>query len=106
MENPRLDQIRKMLALEPDDEFLNYALAVELEKEGNPSEAIAILRQLLSAHKTYLGAYYKLGQLFEQAGERAEALHVYQQGIELAAKQNNRKTLLELREALQNLDEE
>jgi tetratricopeptide (TPR) repeat protein len=105
MENTRLQQIRILLASEPEDEFLNYALALELEKDGKPEEAIGILQQLLSKSDNYLGAYYKLGNLLEQCGRPEEARAVYTKGIAIASHQCQMKTLAELKEVLQQMDE-
>jgi tetratricopeptide (TPR) repeat protein len=105
-ESMRLQEIRKMLLTEPQDEFLNYALALELEKDGKPNLAIEILEKILIFNEEYSGAYYKLGALFAQTGQKEKALAVYQKGIEITTKQKNDKKRRELREALQNLEED
>ncbi|HEY1040869.1 MAG TPA: tetratricopeptide repeat protein [Bacteroidia bacterium] len=99
-ETPRLKQIREMLEKEPADDFLNYALAVELEATGKRSEAIAQLNDLLKRNADYLGAYYKLGKLHEESGNESTALEVYYKGLELAQRLNNKKAAGELSEAI------
>jgi thioredoxin-like negative regulator of GroEL len=47
-ETERLLQIKEMLEKEPNDDFLNYALAVELEASGNTNEAIKQLQNFVS----------------------------------------------------------
>jgi tetratricopeptide (TPR) repeat protein len=106
MSESRIDQIRKMLLAEPQDEFLLYALALELEKEGQVPLAIEGIEALLDRNEQYSGAYYKLGELLEKTGQKAKAHEVYLKGLEITRKQNNRKAFGELNEALQNLEDE
>jgi len=95
-----------MLVSEPQDEFLNYALAIELEHEGQLTEATTILQALLKRNPAYLAGYYKLGELLSKAALKEEAVIAYQQGMALAKQQKNPKTFQELRQALENLEEE
>ena len=94
-----------MLEKEPNDDFLNYALAVELEASGNLEEAINQLQKLLNRNAEYLGAYYKLGKLLEESGQGEKALKIYEDGLALANKQNNKKAAGELSEAIWLLED-
>ncbi|HEY6161256.1 MAG TPA: tetratricopeptide repeat protein [Bacteroidia bacterium] len=94
-----------MLIKEPDDAFLNYALAIELEKENKITEAIAVMEKIIERDENYLGAYYKLGKLYEAIAQKEKAAATYQKGIAIARAQFNTKTLNELNEALQQLEE-
>jgi tetratricopeptide (TPR) repeat protein len=104
MSNERLRHIQEMLEKEPDDDFLNYALAVEWEAAGELQKAILQLEQLLSRNADYLGAYYKLGKLLEESGSEEKALEVYNKGLQLAQQQNNKKAAGELSEAIWMLE--
>ena len=95
-----------MLLIEPEDAFLQYALALELEKEGDVQSAIIRMKDLLRKNEDYLGAYYKLGVLLDQTGQKVKAREVFLKGMIVAQGQNNTKTYRELNEALQNLEEE
>jgi tetratricopeptide (TPR) repeat protein len=94
-----------MLREDPDDSFLNYALALEYEKLDNIPKAISILETLLEKSSDYLGAYYKLGKLYERQMHIYDAEGIYRKGIELAEAQKNRKAAGELREALDQLED-
>ncbi|MDP2387622.1 MAG: tetratricopeptide repeat protein [Bacteroidota bacterium] len=104
-ETIRLKQIREMLEMEPNDDFLNYALALELEASGNLKEAISQLQSLLNRNPEYLGAYYKLGKLFEESKEESKAIEIYKNGLVLAQKQNNKKAAGELSEVIWMLED-
>ena len=94
-----------MLEKEPDDIFLNYALAVEFLGEQKFQEAE---KQFLKTNKLdaeYLPCYYQLGQVAEKINKEKEALEYYHKGVELAKKQNNNKALNELNEAIWLLED-
>ncbi len=94
-----------MLEKEPDDVFLNYALAVEFVGEQKYEEAE---KQFLKTNKLdseYLPCYYQLGQVAEKINKEKEALEYYYKGVDLAKKQNNNKALNELNEAIWMLED-
>lgn len=102
----RVEEIKKMLKTDPEDSFLTYALALEHEKSGNLSTAIKIIENLIKTNPDYLGAYYKLGQLYETIDKSGKAIEVYTKGIELANEKEDNKTKGELEEALWLIEDE
>lgn len=89
-----------MLAAEPGDEFLQYAIAVEYFAAGKTEKAVEGLEKLLQQNPQYLAAYYQLGKCHETQTDTEKAKTIYAAGIEVAQKQGKTKTLNELREAL------
>lgn len=106
MEEERLDLIKKMLKKSPKDTFLNYAAALEYEKQGDKSTAIELIERVLDIDEKYLGAYYKLGKLYEEQALPEKAINIYRKGKEIAKSTNDQKTIGELTEALMFLDED
>ena len=102
----RLQHIYEMLKSEPNDSFLNYALALEYGKMNNIQKAIEIIEELLARDEDYLGAYYQLGKFYELIEERQTAIEKYTKGLVVARKQNNKRTLRELKEAILMLEED
>jgi tetratricopeptide (TPR) repeat protein len=102
----RVDEIKKMLKTDPKDSFLSYALALEYEKAEEPGKAISIIEQLIKDDPNYLGAYYKLGQLYEGKDKLDSAQKIYNTGIKLADEKNDFKSKGELEEALWLIEEE
>lgn len=102
----RVDEIKKMLKTDPKDSFLTYALALEYEKAGDSLEAIKIIEGLVKVDPNYLGAYYKLGQLYEQQDKLEKARKIYTTGIQLANEKQDNKAKGELEEALWLIEEE
>lgn len=105
MNNSRLEYILEMLKSEPNDSFLNYALALEYAKEGTILKAVEIIELLLTKNKNYLGAYYQLGNYYEQLLQTNKALEIYQKGVIIAQKQGNKKTEGELKQAILLLED-
>jgi tetratricopeptide (TPR) repeat protein len=101
----RLEQILEMLKEDPTDAFLNYGLALEFAKLGNIDTAIDAIEGIIARDENYLGAYYQLGKFYEQSLQPEKAITTYQKGIEIAKKQNNRKAIAELNEALLMLED-
>ena len=101
----RKQDILHLLANEPNDDFLNYALAIEEESEGNYSEAIQILINLKQRNSSYFPLYLKLAQLYAYASENENAIEVIHQGIPIAQHIKNKRGEGELKELLLELED-
>src|SRR5688500_11935614 len=102
---PRINMLLSMLEKEPDDLFLNYALAVEFVGEQKYEQAE---KQFLTTNKMdieYLTCYYQLGQVAEKLNKEKEALQYYHKGVELTKKQSNQKAVNEVNEAIWLLED-
>lgn len=96
----------EMLVKTPDDSFLQHALALEYMKEQDLDKARETFEKLLEKEPSYIGSYYHLGALYELKGDTDEAIRTYKTGIEWCQKQNEIRSMNELRAALMNLVEE
>lgn len=99
------EQLLEMLKTEPEDSFLNYALALEYAKSNDLQKAIELIENVLTKDENYLGAYYQLGKYYELINVPEKAIATYTKGVTIAKKQNNRKAQGELNEALMMLEE-
>jgi len=100
----RLDLLLQLQKEQPDDPFILYGIALEHQKNNAVEEASVCYDQLLNTFPTYLPSYYQAAAHFAEAGEHNKAFRIYDTGIELAQKQNEIKTLAELKNARQNLE--
>ncbi len=105
MSMSRLSQIEEMLKTEPNDSFLNYALALEFAKANEVHKAIELIENVLLREENYLGAYYQLGKFYEQIQDLPKAIDTYTKGIAIAKSVKNNKALGELNEALWMLED-
>lgn len=99
----RMEKIKEMLNENPTDSFLQHALALEHIKLGNDPEARALFENLLLHEPGYVGSYYHLAKLLERVGQAAEAIKVYEKGMEEAKKVGDNHSLNELRSAYEEL---
>ena len=102
--NLRIEILKQYLAEDPGDDFSQYALALELQQNGEYQNALYHFEKLLTRNSDYLAAYYQCGKLYESEKDFSNAARLYQKGIEVALQQNNIKTLNELRSAMEMLD--
>lgn len=95
----RLEQLRSFYEDDPEDPFTRYALAQEHLKHDNTARALALFEELVETDPDYVGTYYHLGKLYERLDRTDEALDTYEQGIAVARKQGEQKSLSELQDA-------
>ncbi len=99
----RLQLLHNLLAEQPNDPFLNHALALEEIKVGRDDEALRLFESLLAQNPDYVGSYYHLGKLHERRGDESKAIEVYEQGMNAAKKLGEQHAYNELRGAYDNL---
>lgn len=101
----RKDMLLEMLVKEPNDVFLNYALAQEYIGVEDYINAELQLLKTMELDLNYLPCYYQIGQVCEKLNKTNEAITYYKQGIDLAKTQGNKKAMGELNEALWMLED-
>jgi tetratricopeptide (TPR) repeat protein len=102
----RIDQIRQFLQDSPNDSFLRYALAQELQKQGDVEAAKEAYLWLTDNQPSYLATYYHLGKLLIAQGEKEAALAWFNLGIEHAKAAKELHALSELQSAKLELEYE
>jgi predicted Zn-dependent protease len=80
----RRRQIEELLAADPGDVFLQYALAKELTSEGDVTGALAAFDRVIAEHPDYVPAYFQKAQTLASEGETDAARQSLQQGITVA----------------------
>ena len=96
----KTDQIRSMLQDDPTDTFLRYALAMELDKEGQHDESIALFEQLMQDDPPYVPAFFMLGQQLARLERLDQARTALRNGIAQARSQNDMHAAGEMGEFL------
>lgn len=99
----RLEQLKSFLEREPNDPFLNYAMATELIASGQDEDAKVIFLKLLEESPEYSATYYHLGKLYEREGEAQLAEETYRAGIAITTKNREEHARRELQNALNEL---
>ncbi len=82
----RREQLEALLADDPNDPFLRYGLAMELEAQGDTPGAIDHLRSLIDDFPEYVPAFLQVGQLLIKQGEPVDAKDYLRMGMDVAMK--------------------
>ena len=101
----RINKLKTFLLEQPNDSFLQHALALEYIKVGNDEEARNLFNQLLLREPTYVGSYYHLGKLLERVGDPGKAKRIYARGMDEAKRAGDQHSYNELQGALDDLEE-
>lgn len=99
----RRERIEAMLANEPQDQFLRYGLAIELENEGNFAEAALLFASLRSDPEPHVASFLRGAQLLVRMDEIEEARAVLRSGIEIARSRGEMHPAGEMAELLTSL---
>ncbi len=102
----RMSQLKTFLAENPNDPFLQYAMALEYLKQKDQTEALRIFTELTQNHPQYVGTYYHLGKLEEELKQYDAALATYQKGMKIALEEKDRHAHKELQGAFNMLQDE
>ncbi|MEM1271168.1 MAG: tetratricopeptide repeat protein [Bacteroidota bacterium] len=96
----RLERLLQFLEEDPNDAFTLFALAQEYTKLGDPTQATALYERLVNEQPEYVGTYYHLGKIYEEADRFDEAVEIYQRGIVAATQAGDLHAKSELQSAL------
>ncbi len=100
----RLAQLQSMLAEDPDDSFLLFAVAKEYEKKDNLPLAIEYYEKVVQNDSNYTGVYYHLGAAQHELGHKDKAINTYKTGIEICKSVGDQHALSELKSVLMNIE--
>jgi Tfp pilus assembly protein PilF len=99
----RIEKLKDFLVKDPDDSFLQHALALEYLKQGMDSDAKALFEKILHREPGYIGSYYHLAKLLERMGETNSAIQWYEKGMIAAKAAGDHHAHAELQAALEDL---
>ncbi|HZY81829.1 MAG TPA: tetratricopeptide repeat protein [Cyclobacteriaceae bacterium] len=94
----RITQLEEFLKEDPDDAFSAYALALEYLK-SDQQRSHDLFSTLLKKKPDYLPTYYPFAHLLIELQQPDKAESIFKQGIDLARRKNDSKTLKELTSA-------
>ena len=99
MQDTRLQKLLQFLEDEPNDEFLQYALATEYLRLNDTGKALQYYEKLITDHANYTGTYYHLGKLYETLGRKEDAIKTYQTGMLITKQKRDNHAFSELQSA-------
>ena len=95
----RIAKLKEFLETNPEDSFLQHALALEYLKLGEEQEARNLFEELLTRDEDYVGSYYHLAQLLQRLNETDAAKTWYEKGLRKAKEKGDQHAYNELRSA-------
>jgi uncharacterized protein HemY len=99
----RISHLEHFIRQDPSDPFNYYALGLEYVNRDK-HKALGLFQYLMKEHKNYVPTYYQLAKLYEEMGQKENAIQAFNNGILIARQQNDLKTLRELNAGLLELD--
>ncbi|MDX2118077.1 MAG: tetratricopeptide repeat protein [Planctomycetota bacterium] len=93
---PSLEQLQKLLAVDPSDAFVLYAIAQEHAKVGRHAEAVEFYDRCLGVDADYCYAYYHKAKSLQHLEREADAARVLEEGVQVARRVGDAKALSEL----------
>ena len=100
----RIEKLKEFLKANPQDSFVQHALALEYIKAGDEDMARKIFERLLENDPGYTGSYYHLAKLFERCNDKFSANTWYEKGMEQAKKAGDHHAYNELKSAYDELN--
>jgi tetratricopeptide (TPR) repeat protein len=100
---PTARQLEQLLESDPDDVFLQYALAKARVSEGNIEAGLAQYESVIDRHPDYVPAYFQKGQTLAERGRTIEAREILARGINVARKVGDAHAEREMSEFLESL---
>jgi tetratricopeptide (TPR) repeat protein len=98
---PTRKQLEQLLESDPDDVFLQYALAKAFVTEGDLETGLIKFQKVIDGHPEYVPAYFQKGQALAEQGRAVEARNILTQGIQAARKAGDRHAESEMTEFLE-----
>src|SRR5277367_791431 len=96
----RMEMFKQVLEIDADDLLANYGMGSCLVVLGEFHQALPFLQKAIEIKSSYTVAYVSLGQAYEGLRNIPEAMKVYEQGIEVAAKRGDMTPLSQMQQRL------
>ena len=99
----RIEKLKEFLKANPQDSFVQHALALEYIKLGDDEAAQSLFEEILNREPGYVGSYYHLAKLLERNDKTEEAIKWYERGMDETKKAGDIHAFGELRGAYEEL---
>ena len=86
MPNPKIEPLKKVLTIDPNDEVAWFGLGKAYMEDSNWQEAVPALQSCVKVKPTYSAAFYALAQSLQKLNRLDECRQVSDQGIAVSTK--------------------
>lgn len=101
----RLEKLSKLLAADPNDAFVLYAMAQEYAGAGESAKAVEYFDRCIAADPKHAYAHYHKAKVLDDAGDRPGALAAINKGLDAAKAGGDAKAAGELGALLDELSD-
>jgi tetratricopeptide (TPR) repeat protein len=84
--NPKIEPLKKLLAMDPNDEVAWFGLGKAYQGDGSFQDAAAALERCIAVKPAYSAAYFALAESLRQLGQVDRCRQVCDRGIEVSTK--------------------
>lgn len=100
----KLAGLKEILAMDPNNSFARYGVAMELAGRGETEAALAEFDTLLQNNPAYTAGYFMAAQTLANVGRTSEAVARLKAGVESAKHAGNTHAMSEMQAMLDELD--
>ena len=93
---PSIEQLEKLLAVDPDDSFVHYALALEYAKGGAHDKAADSFDRCIAIDEHYCYAYFHKAKSLEADNKLDDARSTLETGLGIAKQVGDQKAASEI----------
>jgi len=93
---PSLEQLERLLTLDPADAFVLYAIAQEHAKVGRHAQAVEFYDRCLAVDPNYCYAYYHKAKSQQHMDREPDAAATLRAGVDVARRVGDAKALNEM----------
>jgi uncharacterized protein HemY len=103
MANPRIEALKKLLTIDPNDDVAYFGLGKSLMEEGQYAEAAGYLEQCVTVKPSYSAAYLALVESLVKVGHIDRAKAFLEQGHAVSVKNGDMQVTKKLEAIRQTL---
>ncbi len=86
MPNPRIEPLKKVLAIDPNDEVAWFGLGKAYMEDSDWQEAAPALEACIKVKPAYSAAYFALAQCLQKLGRMEGCREICDRGIDVSTK--------------------
>lgn len=86
MANPKIEPLKKLLAMDPNDEVAWFGLGKAYQGDGSFQDAASALEHCIQVKPAYSAAYLALAESLKELGQLDRCREVCDRGIEVSTK--------------------
>jgi len=101
--NPKIEPLKKLLAMDPNDEVAWFGLGKAYQGDGNFQDAVSALERCIAVKPAYSAAYYALAQSLQQLGRLDQCRQICDQGIDVSTRNGDAMVTKNLQALKQSL---